>query len=388
MTKCGLLVLIGGRQIPNILTAQYLQPDVILPVASHEAMRANGIWERVAPVLNQLCPEGVAAPLVVDAFELEQTYSGIQAALDNYPNTTWIFNITCATTIMSIAAYKVGLERGATVWYLDTATRRITSLNGTAGSKEVYHLGVANYLTVYGRQSKAVGPDPSPQQLAFARQLAQYPQSAMAFREALRTAKANVGKITQSRNLNLPSDPMTPIWCEAAQQAGLLNEYVLNADGVIHCRLPDGRLWQWMDGLWLEIYALAAALDVGCFDDCCYGLVIPGEYGTNDLDLAITYLASLLIAECKTEEQPFETEHLDKLCTKANMVGGNFVGRIFISSQTVSARNQQQYERFCNQARERQIVVVTGEELQDLRAILEREAGVDVPRQFPTYARG
>lgn len=39
--RTALLVLIGGRQTPNVLSAQYLRPDVIAPIASREAMQSG-----------------------------------------------------------------------------------------------------------------------------------------------------------------------------------------------------------------------------------------------------------------------------------------------------------------------------------------------------------
>lgn len=133
-----------------------------------------------------------------------------------------------------------------------------------------------------------------------------------------------------------------------------------------------------MDGQWLELFGYDAAKQAGCFDDVCYNLAIPipNQNATNQIDLAATYAASLLIAECKAEEEPFKTAHLDKLSAIANMIGGSFVVKLFIT-----ARSRQKTESFLDQAKARQIVVVTGEQLPDLATILKQET------QQPTYAR-
>jgi hypothetical protein len=141
MTRA-LLMLVGGRQTPNLLAAQFLRPDLIVPVASHEALRPNEAWSRIQPALTRLCPQ-VAAPLAVDAFELTEIRDACRRALQSRPAAQWVCNITCGTAIMSIGAYEAGRECGADVWYLDTARRVVKTLAGTAPAGNLYQLSVA-----------------------------------------------------------------------------------------------------------------------------------------------------------------------------------------------------------------------------------------------------
>lgn len=383
MARTALLILVGGRPVPNILTAQYLRPDLIVPIASHEAMGTD--WPRLEPILAQLCRGDVAEPLEVDAFSITDTYTAVEEVLARYPDVAWTFNITGATKLMSIGAYEAGRQHGATVWYLDTNTRRVVSLAGAAVGDEMYRMRVVDYMAAYGRFPEANSPPPSSPWLVFATHLADQPRAAMVFRDALVTAGLYAKDYRVGQPLVLPADDSTVRMCMMAREAGMIPEYTV-ASARVHFTPFTTDLKDFMAGLWLELYAWVAARDAGCFDDYRYGLVIPGNGDRNELDLALTYSASLVIAECKVENKPFKTPHLDKLRSIASMLGGNFVGRMFITSQVVSDQNRNEYKQFCDKAKERQVVVVTGEQLGSLSALLCREAGVDNTR--PTYARG
>lgn len=379
--RTALLVLIGGRQTPNVLSAQYLRPDVIAPIASHEAMRPGEAWDRVEPVLKQLSPQ-VLAPQIVDAFDLSDIRTKCNQAMNNFPDAHWVCNITCATTIMSIGAYEVGKARNADVWYFDTAGRRVVALAGQPPQGDPYNLSVAAYLQIYNRSAQSAAQPPN-SWLELARQMSQAPDEAIEFREILRNSGAN----TQFNGPRwLKSLNLTPImvqWCKQAQTAGFLSQ-IRNNGGLYDLQQIDPEFWPFVDGKWLEIYAWDAAQRAGCFDDCCLAVQIPAQGGsaTNQIDLAAAHAASLLIAECKTEARPFRTEHLDQLRAITSMIGGSFVGALFISACSAHRADAQALAAFREQARMRQIVVVTGDQLGDLPDILRREA------TRPTYPRG
>lgn len=402
MSKHALLILIGGRQIPNILTAQYLNSDFIVPIASHEAMADGREWSRIKGSLEQICPHGVIDPTLypefcVDAFDLKQVKKAVRAALKMYPEALWVFNVTCATTIMSIGAYEVGKKRSDSIWYLDTLTRRVVTLAGQAPETNLYNLKIPAYMAAYGRDTKTYTSEPTQEEIAFAQFLSEHPAEAMHFRTALEKANANRGPQYESRTITLRNvSGMMRDFCIYAQKAGMLTSLVENPEKSLCCELPNNKFWKFFEGTWLEIYAWSCARDTRVFDDYCINLCIPTsnplESSSNEIDLAITYSASLLIAECKCEKNPFQTEHLTKLRAVANMIGGNFVGCVFIAAQVSSEfpgdKNKHgTFDHFCSQARAHQIVVVPGEELKDLQMILQREAGA-IADKYPTYKRG
>ncbi len=377
-----LLVLIGGRQTPNVLSAQFLRPDIIAPIASHEAMRPGEAWEKVRRVLEQLSP-WVLEPHTVDAFDLNDIRAQCAAAMDRFPDARWVCNITCATTIMSIGAYEVGRMRNASVWYFDTAGRRVVTLAGQPPDGDPYRLSVENYLQIYNRSTQPTPPPPA-SWVTLARQMAQAPDEAIEFREILRNASADT-RFTQPRRLAaLSLTPTMVQWCEQAQTAGFISSIrKLSNNYEIH--QADGAFWDFVNGIWLEIYAWDAAQRAGCFDDCRPGVKMPAQGGLspmNQIDLAATHAASLLIAECKTEARPFRTEHLDQLRAITSMIGGSFVGALFITARSRHKADVQAFKAFWEQAQVRQIVVVTGDQLDQLPDILKREA------IRPTFPRG
>lgn len=382
MTRKALLILIGGRQIPNLLTVQSLKPDIIVPITSKDS---GDVWQRIKPVLQQLCPDGLQEQIIVDPFDLEEINQACLQSIQRFPDAEWFFNITCATTIMSIGAYQVAQQHNINAWYLDTRTRRVVTLAGEPPKSDLYKLTVADYMAVYGRKPTHIPNDPTQQQIDFSQLLAKHPQEAMAFREVLR--KSGVKEKAQRIQL----EPLTPIQgdlCRGAEQAGMLADCQFKPSGEVACRLADPMFWKFIDSDWLEIYAWDAARSAGCFDYYHYGVSLPmktpEELAKNEIDLAAISAATLLIAECKTENR-FHVNHLDQLRAIASMIGGSFVGTILISSLCSSFKEQGQqtsFENFCSQARERSIVIVTGEELPDLTAILQREV------EKPTYFRG
>src|SRR5262249_23057037 len=88
-----------------------------------------------------------------------------------------------------------------------------------------------------------------------------------------------------------------------------------------------------------------------------------------------------LIAEALKRSKRKERGYIEKLHSIADLVGGNFAGRLFITSQCApkDSSGLQAYKAFCEQARARQVVIVTGEQLKALPEILRRESG-DKPK--------
>jgi hypothetical protein len=385
MAKKALLILIGGRQIPNLLTVQALQPDIIVPVASQDA---NKVWEQIKPVLEQLCPQGLQEQVIVRAFDIESTRTACMTSIKKFPDAEWIFNLTCATKIMSFGAYQVAQENSISAWYLDTDSRSVVTLFGEPPKQDIFSLKVADYMAVYGRQSQLNDFSPTQEQITFSQMLAQHPQEAMAFRKILEHSGVKQhAEYIQMQGLT----SIHKVFCQEAERVGILAKVRFPTSESAEGQLIDTSFWKFIDGDWLEIYTWSAAQDAGCFDDYHYGVKLPmkhpGEIAKNEIDLAAISAASLLIAECKTEDRKFgkQVPHLDQLRAIASMLGGSFVGTLFISSKISPTDNrgeQSSFESFCSQAKERSIVVVTGEKLQELSAILKKE----VIR--PTYQRG
>lgn len=381
-TKVALLILVGGRQTANVLTALHLQPDVIVPIASQEALQEGDAWSQVKDSLKQICPNGLEEPALVDAFDIEQIRRKCREAVGRNNDAQWYFNLTCASKIMGFGGLEVAKECSASAWYLDTITRRVVTLVGEPPESNLFKLSVEKYLSGYGRG--CIAPDePSEKLITFAKQLAQRPIDAMKFRDSMRNSGFNSVGRNQAKTGRLTSQArfMSAIF-EQSKEAGLLEAFS-QSNGYYEITVTGNDLYCFLDGDWLEVYVYAEAQEANCFDDKKMNITIPGVSGTNNLDLAVTHSASLMIAECKTEKD-FKTEHLDKLSSIANLVGGNYVGRMFITSKVVNANNRDEkrsFNDFCEQAKTRRVIVITGDRLKDLKRVFQSEV------KRPTYPR-
>ena len=380
-----LLILIGGRQVPNVLTARFLRPTHIVPIASADAMRPDEAWSHVEPVLRQLCPDGLTDPLVVDANDPRQTQEACVSVVAAHPGVEWVFNLTCGTKPMSFGAYEVAKTAGASAWYLDTANSRVVTLCGTPPSGNPFHMSVAEYMGTHGRQMEPVRTPPEREEVQLATDLARRPVQTLRFREILRRAQVNEISNQSSREVTLRSEARWfPELFTLAASAGLLTNLRMQ-HGLAVCEIKGTALWRFFDGLWLEVLAWSIAKTIPEIDDARMNIAIPGETGRNEVDLALTRAASLLIAECKTEGDAFgKPETLSKLDSVAGLLGGKYVRRLVICSQIKPDKANPAYASylsFQDQAAARQIVVVTGEQLTGLKAILTKETG-----PTPTYS--
>ncbi|MBV8822300.1 MAG: hypothetical protein JO123_05865 [Ktedonobacteraceae bacterium] len=91
------------------------------------------------------------------------------------------------------------------------------------------------------------------------------------------------------------------------------------------------------------------------------------------------YHAQLVIAECKSVEKPFEmgklskyqSDYLRDIDAVAQLLGGTYVGKVFITNQPGAG---QSYQIFKQHAHDRNIIVVTREDLPKVGEILKEAA--------------
>lgn len=381
MAKKGLLILIGGRQMPNFLTAQYLKPDLIVPIASKDEI-AQGKWDKLKLTFEPLCGN-LAEFKEVDAFDLAEIKSKCNEAIAENPDVEWFFNVTCATTVMSIAAYEVAKENDIDCWYLDTNTQRVPALVGNPPESDLYNVSIEDYLKNYGRTIFTKGEENIPAKLQeFVTKLAQDVDFANKFQQSFQQSK-NTG-IKGQKAVTIQDDDVKNAWFDA-EKLGLVFNLSENQNGKLFFNVKDLESSSFLNGGWLELYVWLTAKQSDCFDDIAYSVIAPAMQGAQyELDFALTFAGMLLIAECKTGKTSFEGIHLQRLNTRANHLGSNFVGKIYVTNQTI---NESSYgtQGFLEQAKQNNIVVVHGGNLHELNNILLKEACVGTS---PTYFRG
>lgn len=391
MKKKALLLLIGGRQIPNVLSAQGFQPDNIFPVATHESMQPNREWSSVVPILRQLCPEGLQEPVVVNGESWRDSYDACLRILKDNPGFEWVFNITCGPKVLALAAYDVALpmmkDLDISIWYLASSSRQVEVLKGKPPNIDLYKIDVQNYLKTYGWEIKYTAPEK--EEINFARSLIQCPDDVKRFVKLIMDERLT-GNVLE---IELISDRLTRL-LGPSKKAGLIDDYQVgkrkfNSYGrlTIPCAIHTkklSKLRKFFDGGWLETYTYWAAVKSSVFDDVMTGVEIFKQGISNELDFVATRSGTLLLAECKTSssksKDPDEKLVLDKFNSVAELMGGNSVRKLLIT--TAKNMNIDKNTSFLNKAASRQIVLVNYQDLPELPEIFRRESGV---QGTPTY---
>jgi Card1-like, endonuclease domain len=379
-----LLILVGGRaSIPNILTVIHQQPQRVVAVCSTDSYLD---FPKLKEAINKILPScSVESVDPVDAFDPREITDRCEGILKQYPNANWIFNITAATTIMSIAAYEVAKKYQYTCWYLNTSRARVVSLVGEAGDESVFKIDVKQYVTAYNRELNLGELEEHREQsekywLPFAQMLGKNPRYAEMLKQVMlevgRARRGRPSKAEAKDYILKTSSPEIYFVLEKAHQVGLLNS--LGRDEFSNIFFGLSYLQdKFLNGAWLEAYAYDEASKLTIFHDCQWNQKIVDGDNRNELDVTMTYKAQLIIAECKTGDEAFSSDTLYQLNAVANMLGNRFVGKILITSLPKKGASKE----FEAKREGLSIVLATAEDLPNLGSILEKQAkNPDYPR--------
>lgn len=147
-----IISLIGEQNLPNILPIRYLKPERVILVFTD-------FTEDTANRLTRLIQDDVeVVPLVVNAYDIDQTKNCILATMRPYIGSKIIVNFTGGTKMMSLGAYQAAAEMNAPIFYLQSQGKKTVIydyipdngrylLNGT---KEIPPLiTIEDYLKAY-----------------------------------------------------------------------------------------------------------------------------------------------------------------------------------------------------------------------------------------------
>lgn len=378
--KKALLVVVGGRIAPDVLPLFYIQPQLVIAITSKEGWRAEKAFVDAAKTIPS-CKVNVIHG--VDAYKL---HIGIQACLDileTYPDDEWewTFAIGSAPKITGIAAYEVAKSRGIPCWHIDTRHEEVVSLvkEVVVDKRRFFHLDVPSYMKIQKRKCEKREGDTK-----------DYRESA----EALAPLTRKLVESSEAENLLLllrdkkkgdivevPEMLVRSTIVQELEEQGLLKISRINADGSALCQFASSDAARLLGtGDWLEIYVWYEVGRANFADDYQWGYKIFDGKVENELDLALTYKAQLIIAECKTEQKPFigEKRFLSQIDAVADLLGRTYVSKVFVTNQPPIGDS---YKIFVQQAKQRNIVVVTKDDLLNIGNILKNEA------INPTYER-
>jgi hypothetical protein len=374
-----LLVVTGGRAVPNVLSLLWLQPRVVRVLLSEQGWEYIEAFQGIATSRPE-CQIDILPN--VDAYNFEACMSACLSACELYPDDEWewTFDIASAPKIMGIAAYEVAKQKGIACWHADAQRDCHVSLVRPVlvDTARFFHLTLDDYMKAQHRTWKITKP------LTYRETVKQWAELARSLAQS-----ADVIELLKNLRLKKLSDVHTFSVQEArfpCLQLAIDLELLAverSSAGALTGRFTSAEAAAFLGtGDWLEFYVWHEAISRGLADEdhCQWGCTILDGSVEKELDLALMHKAQLMIAECKTDEEPFSAKkgHLHKLQAKANVLGGSYVCKLFITTQRGVGNS---FEAFQKQAEQYKIVVVTGERLPEIGQILQNEA------TDPTYPR-
>jgi len=104
-----LISLIGEQPIPNLLPIIYLKPEENVLLYSNKTENAAKRLEKLIQVKNKV---------PIDPYDIDKIMSAVNSKIDK--NAKWIFNITGGTKVMSVALFKIALDKKVDFVYLQS----------------------------------------------------------------------------------------------------------------------------------------------------------------------------------------------------------------------------------------------------------------------------
>ncbi len=376
--KKALLAVTGGRGVPDVLALLCVQPHLVIILTSEEGWRDEPTFREIADALPDL--ERQLPTLRVKSYDFQEVRQACIDACQPYPQAEWdwVISIGSCPKIMGIAAYEVAKEMNIPCIYIDTQHETIVSPVKALGisADEFFHMTVKDYMKIYRRERNILKPEKVQYRKVvekwgnIARTMALSPDTP-AFTKLMHDVKAKVP-------VPFPSTALaTSSLLQELEGYGVIKT-TQEPDGTMICEFTTVHSAQFLGtGDWLELYVWHEVKESGFANDYQWGYVIKSA-ADNEIDVVLTYRAQLIFAECKTNKEPFETKLLDPINSKAEMLGGPYVTKIFVTN---ASKTQKGYANFCEQAKLRKIVVATAEDLPNIGSFLKKQAEApDFPR--------
>ena len=382
--KKALLLVVGGRAAPDVLALFCVQPHLVAILTSREGWGDEPAFREIASSLPN--HEQLLATQQVDSYKFEEIRQACSDIYQAYPKTDWdwAFSIASCPKIMGIAAYEVAKENTIPCLYIDSLHEYVATFVSDIRDipdigippERLFQMTVQEYMKVYRREPRMLDQN----QMNYRRKAEGWGDIAHIM--AVSRETPDFTRLMHEKHARV-AVPFPPALVESnlVQTLARLHavEIEQSPNGAFTCAFTSQHFAKFLrTGDWLEVYTWHEAKEAGFASDYQWGYTIQ-SIAENELDVAFTYKAQLIFVECKTDGNPFfRTNYLNGISSKAEMLGGNYVTKIFITN---ASKEQEGYNNFYNQATLRRIVVVTAEDLPDLGRILKKEA------ENPTYKR-
>lgn len=369
------VMLVGGRQTPNVTGVMRFRPSqVVLIVSKDEREKKNILLDSLRNI-ESFNPPDEEDIIEVDAYDFQENLAAIRGICGKYHNKKIQFNLTGSTKVMALAAYEIAREEGIASFYV--AGNRILWLAGE-GHKvvEPINLKIEQYLKIFGRETSHKFKFDN---LSFDKQRAIEAARLLAINTPSSTNMLK--KIRSNKQIKGSAGLQVPLCDFSKDEKKIIMvlrdiETLGTNDDMI--RIRSNNDLEFFKGNWLEVFVYNEALNKKnvdgdpIFDDCDMSLEIKLDQAEKEIDVACIYEAQLIHCSCKTDKDPFKTLYLDEMRSISSMIGGRFCSRVFVTNAVFSDQTKQ--KQFLDQAKQREIVVVTGNELTDIGKILAKQA--------------
>lgn len=368
------VMLVGGRQAPNVIGAMILEPSrVELIVSRDEVSKAEPLLETLGTI------EGINRPgadesALVSAHDYDANLAALETIHAKHPGATFQYNLTAGTKIMAFAAYDFAKRSHGQAFYINTAQREVVWLMGNPQRSTPIRMTIDSYLSTYGRQPVRTFAF---EKLTFSQ--AEATAAARALAQAGVAARSLLYAVRKAQGSGTHAVALDRLESETQQLARELVRMKVVDGHSASVTVRSNHDWNFFKGDWLEVYAWDEAVRLSLFEECAFSLAIPSGSAKKEVDLACMYQAQLIHGSCKTDQDPFSTAYLDEIAAVSSLIGGRFCTRLFITNGVLT--DSQRGQQFLAQAKQREIVVVTGDQLSDLGIILKEQA------QKPAYQR-
>jgi hypothetical protein len=364
----------------------HLKPHVVEFVASRDEPAET--VERVRANTRSILPGAVVADrwYTVDAYRVEGAEEACQDIVARHPASDVVFNITGGSKMMAIGAYLAALSGGADAIYIDTAHSTVHSLlRGHAGEVEL-RLSFEQYARCCEREvprhKPLTGMSVSEQKaLEAAHYLATLSPEEDEVLAQVRASTQGAAPLACS----ISRSPAAERVLRALEEYGIVKDVGVAQEDISFEIHTDGDM-RFVKGAWLELFVwdqarrLVGAGRQPLFDECVYSVELPAGDAVKEVDVACMYRAQLVWSSCKTGRKPFQTAYLDEVRAVSDLLGGRFCTPLFVAAAYLRGRDEE--ASFRDQARQREIVVVSREDFPRVGDILRKQAlNPDFPRR-------
>ena len=398
-----LILLLGGRIQPAAMTAFQLRPDVAACIVSKDTPK---VADTMIDLLRRRFPSlQFAATQTVSATAPSAAREAVEKLLQAYSSFAPTVSLTGAPVPMTLGAYEAARTQHVPTLYLPTNQNVLLDVTGEGEPRQMeLRVDLPDFLLVHSLQMLSPASYPATIS-ARHKQAIDYFQRDFAVTTELLAWLIDKGLSHGLRQRAWPlGDAHKALMIQLAH-VGVIQRLAWRHSGAssIEYQVSDAESLKFLSGGWLEQYIYLSAQikhpEIGkLFDHKAYGLELQSnlaqtantgsKQATREIDFIGLRQNAPLIASCKTAKKFWDKAFLDELASVGYLLGENYCTKLFVTNQPIprgTARSERDWPKaarqFLAQAEEAKVVVVTGEELGNMKKILAREA------IEPTYRR-